>query len=55
MTQYLVKWRHYGPEFNEWLSESNMEGARGMIDAFEAARASRRRDALIRHLDDTSR
>jgi hypothetical protein len=37
--QYLARWKGYRPEYDQWLSESELGNAREMIRDFEEAEA----------------
>ena len=39
VTQYLARWKGYGPEDDEWLSEKKLENAKDLIDDYERGRA----------------
>ena len=38
VTQYLARWKVYGPEDDEWLSERKLENAKDLIDDYERGR-----------------
>ena len=38
VTQYLARWKGYGPEHDEWLSEQKLSNARELIDDYERGR-----------------
>ena len=40
VTQYLARWKGYGPEHDEWLSEHKLSNAKELIDDYEQGRAS---------------
>ena len=40
VTQYLARWKGYGPEHDEWLSEHKLSNARELIDDYEQGRVS---------------
>jgi len=35
-TQYLVRWRGYGPEFDQWYRVQDLEGCNELIEEYEA-------------------
>ena len=35
VTQYLARWKGYGPDDDEWLSEKKLENAKDLIDDYE--------------------
>ena len=37
MTQYLVRWREYGPEFDEWRSITALDNVMDLVEAYERA------------------
>jgi len=39
-TQYLARWKGYGPEFDEWLTVSALENAQDLINDYEASLAA---------------
>lgn len=36
-TEYLVKWKGYGPEFDRWCNVKTLDGAKGQIESYEKA------------------
>ncbi|KAL8915051.1 MAG: hypothetical protein Q9171_000491 [Xanthocarpia ochracea] len=34
-TEYLVPWKGYGPEFDQWYNVKDLENARGLVDEYE--------------------
>ena len=36
-TEYLVKWKGYGPEFDRWCNVKTLDGARDQIESYEKA------------------
>jgi hypothetical protein len=40
-TQYLGRWKGYGPEWDRWFDESELQNARDLIDDYKKARAEK--------------
>lgn len=36
-TEYLVKWKGYGPEFDRWCNVKTLDGAKDQIESYEKA------------------
>jgi hypothetical protein len=39
--QYLARWKGYGPEYDQWLNESELDNAQELIKDFEEAEAKK--------------
>lgn len=35
--QYLVRWKGYGPEFDEWYGEDKLDNAKELVEKYEEA------------------
>ena len=40
MTEYLVRWKGYGPQHNEWYGEDLLEGCLETLIDFESAKGN---------------
>ena len=48
MTQYLIRWIDYEPEYNEWKSISTLNNNLDLIKKYEIAHSEERRSISIR-------